>query len=94
MKKIKIVASVAVAVLASVGAFMSMNIDNSELSELQMENIEAMTYELPEVTVTCSSGTQGRCFSNFMGRWCMCGEYMYQECHFTGYQYDSCYRPC
>lgn len=22
------------------------------------------------------------------------GEYMYQECHFTGYQYDSCYRPC
>lgn len=40
---------------------MSMNIDNSELSELQMENIEAMTYELPEVQVVCDSGVGGRC---------------------------------
>lgn len=46
-------------------------------------------YELPEVTVTCSSGTYGRCFEM---RWDLCSTIaiVHYDCKWTGMQDNYC----
>lgn len=62
--------------------------------DIALANIEALTYDLEEVTVMCSSGNQGYCFREDWTQWKMCREYTYHPCVYTGYQSDHCYHPC
>lgn len=65
------------------------------VNPLVKENVEALTQGvlLPEVVITCSSGNEGQCFvkGNDLK---MCGEYMYYQCEYSGYQMYTCYNPC
>lgn len=65
------------------------------LSDLEMANIEALTEtELPGVTITCDwSPKGGKCYKQGY-QLKMCGEWMFYECIFTGYQKDTCNNPC
>ncbi len=71
-----------------------LSLPNSKLSDLTIENIEALTNEteLPEITIKCSSGSDGRCFIQG-DRMVMCGEYMYYPCKFFGSPNVSCSNP-
>lgn len=71
-----------------------LSLPDSKLSSLTIENIEALTNEteLPEITITCSSGSDGQCFIQG-DRLAMCGEYMYYPCKFLGIPDVSCSNP-
>ncbi|MDR0682815.1 MAG: hypothetical protein LBG15_13365 [Dysgonamonadaceae bacterium] len=88
--KNKIIYSVsvlAVAVLAAIN--MSITTLNNDLSDVSLSNVEALAYELDEVTITCSAPNPygGQCYemdtSSCGGSWC--------GCYFTGRQSDFCY---
>lgn len=67
----------------------------TEMSDIQLANIEALVItELPEVVVTCSSGSDGQCFTADLGTIKMCGEYMYNPCLYVGIEDCSCVEPC
>lgn len=90
MKTIFKTAMFAVAVMAAgyggVKAYKAYNISQSEIG---LENIEAFTYELSEVTITCGR-YEGRCWTR--NHWLSCEEGIWgYHCHRTGYQQDSCY---
>jgi hypothetical protein len=88
MKK-KVMIAAAIAVMAGVGAYFG-NASNSPssdgLSDLLLENAEALAIELPEVTITCNSGHVGSCYTP---------DYRYPTyakypCRYTGLQTDYC----
>lgn len=94
MKK-KLIFSVALTLTMCAGIFFSNSvIRNNRYSNLQIENIEALAYEeLPEFTITCSNGSEGRCFiTTFVQK--ICGPYFYYQCMFNGNQNFSCTTPC
>jgi hypothetical protein len=57
-----------------------LNSSKSDLSDLSQANIEALAYELDEVTITCGQ-YYGQCWT--MKPW--------GECVFTGDQYNWCF---
>jgi hypothetical protein len=80
-----------IAVLATVNVHLALN--KNDLSDILLANVEALAYELPEVTITCSSGSYGQCFWSTYNL-CMNGEYTCYRCTYTGFQADYCWCPC
>lgn len=85
MKK-KLFGSIAVLAVAALTAF-NVNVNSQEngLSDVSLENVEALAYELPEATITCGRYT-GRCWRHcfyFSGSYTI-------TCEFTGRQSDHC----
>ena len=90
-KIIGVIAFAAIAVVAGWGYIQ--NKQNVVLSDLAMENVEALArYELPEVEINCGA-TSGACWMR-NGGICFVGEYRYEKCSFVGYTYVSCTSPC
>ncbi|WP_074434217.1 NVEALA domain-containing protein [Bacteroides neonati] len=86
--------SFAILFVAVVAIFASYNIYQSQravhLSDLALANVEMLAYGemLPEVDITCDSGSSGRCFKMGYqnGLYGVC----YFYCNPTGYQSDYC----
>lgn len=85
-----------VCVLGLFGAFTvkhSLSV-RTQLSSLTIQNIEALTdTELPEFTVICSPGPDGKCYRavSKMIKW---GPYMADyDCEFSGKPNDECHKP-
>ena len=81
----------AVAVMAagfgSVKAYKAYNISQSEIG---LENIEAFSYELPEVTITCGKD-EGRCWDRDTEvKWSWKYSAFGKACHYEGYQTYYC----
>lgn len=92
MKK-KIFGGLFVLAIAAVAAF-NVNVNfsskNLNLASLNLGNVEAMAYDLPEVGIECDGGSSGTCFGveveeGLMGtcQW---------DCIFTGEPDDYCNR--
>jgi hypothetical protein len=81
------IAILAVTVLAAIN--MSVNTQDNALSDVSLSNVEALAYELDEVTITCTypNSYGGLCHEmdteSCGGSWC--------GCRFTGFQSDFCY---
>ena len=94
MKKKVLCISSALVMLAAFCVFQNRTKDKINLSELTLENVEALsTTNLDEVVVTCSSGPTGKCYR----KGCelkFCKKYSYYQCEYTGYMMDNCSHPC
>lgn len=93
LKNLGIIFAIAVVTILTYG-LNSMN-TQEPLTDLELANIEALSEtESPGVTITCDwSPKGGRCYKQGY-QLKICGEWMFYECIFTGYQGDSCYNPC
>lgn len=81
--------------LAAVGSFCTHQYKSQTLNrDIVLANIDALTDDLEEVTITCSTGHKGYCFREDWTQWKMCLEAMFHPCVFTGYQADYCNHPC
>ena len=93
MKKIiNLLTVIAIAVFAGYNVYQSQKVD--VLSDIAMENVEALAYyeiELPEVTITCGQ-KGGKCWMEV--GYCYVGEYTYKKCEFIGKQAWSCNGIC
>lgn len=65
--------------------------DKPHFSGLLLQNVEALSSDLPEVVITCDTKGWGRCYTQ-LGL-VMDGEYEYYPCRYTGYQKDYCPEP-
>lgn len=91
---VKIICTSAI-LLASVGVLCTHQSDSkSQSSDIALANIEALTYDLEKVTITCSTGHKGYCFRVDNTQWIMCNWIMVFPCVYTGYQADYCTHDC
>lgn len=81
--------------LGALGIQKKVMADDSQLSGLMLENVEALSQKDNQgVVITCGKrGHYGPCWRKGT-EMKYCGEYTYYECVFTGYMSDSCYHPC
>lgn len=77
--------------LCALGIKKNLMFNTSRISSLMLENVEALSYDLPEVVITCDTKGWGRCYTQ-LGL-VMNGEFEYYPCHFTGYEKDYCPEP-
>ncbi len=69
-------------------------LDSTQFSGLMLENVEALTYELPEVGIVCDQ-VEGKCFYEGDNEAiCPDTDETYYECEFTGIADDFCTSPC
>lgn len=93
--KLGAIANGTVLAAIAIGMYVQLGKTSSIISsDVALANVEALTVDLEEVTITCNSGYQGKCFRESLRDWKMCGEHMFHPCEFTGYQADSCTQPC
>lgn len=89
MKK-KFLCLVAVVAITGTAAWnVSQSKNEMVLTDVALENVEALAYDLPEVTITCSGGGCGQCYS---GSLVFSGEFTYYQCRATGNPSNYC--PC
>ena len=70
------------------------SIKKTDLSSLLIDNIEALTdTELPEITITCSSGPDGKCYKRVHRIITSPGHYANWDCEYTGSPNDACKKP-
>lgn len=80
--------------LCALGIQRNAMFNTSCFSGLMLENVEALSYDQPEVVITCGKrGNYGPCWREG-DEMKFCGEYTYYQCSFTGYTRDNCPYPC
>lgn len=87
IKKLKIILFIMIIIFTGYNINHSHDVNN--LSSLVLEDVEALArYELPDVVITCDSGSSGKCFdmSYEEGLYGYCS----YSCDFTGYADDYC----
>jgi hypothetical protein len=93
MKKVKtIILSAFVLGILSVNLSIISNKTNGSLSLSSLVKEAFAQTEIPEVTITCSSGGSGQCYkdSGSWAYWCVNYWMLVHGCEFSGYQSDHC----
>lgn len=81
--------------LIFLSVYISLKQPRNIISNLTLENIEALTYDLEGegAVIECGSrATKGRCWRE-SNRLKFYGSYSYYECEFIGYTYIYCTEP-
>lgn len=84
--------------LLCLGGYLSLKQPSEMISDLTLENIEALTNHIIEeggdgVIIECGSrATKGRCWIE-SGRLKYYGQYQYYECDFEGHTFYYCTEP-
>ncbi len=100
MKK-KIIFAVATGLFALATVFNMNMLQSNNAGDVSLDAITVMAQaqsELPDVTITCSSGPDGRCYMDGPDEhiWTPFGPMCQTTCVFSGYQSDFCVAgmPC
>ena len=88
-----------IAIVCVLGFFVAFTVKHplsvrTQLSSLTIQNIEALTdTELPEFTVVCSPGPDGKCYSMVPKIIKFYGFESNYDCEFSGKPNEECYSP-
>jgi hypothetical protein len=91
--------AVAIALVSGLNILISQSNSDVALPKMVLVNVEALAYELPEVTITCGQNDgqcwDGDCMYRRAPEW-LFPMYCWSCDHFNGYQTTACidYAPC